>query len=222
MDRIKVMVVDDHPVVRTGIVELLRGEPDLEVVGEAGSGKEALSLARQLAPEVVVLDLSMPEMGGIEVARALRMMLPAVRIVVFSVHDHETYVLQALQAGVMAYVRKGAECDEIVSAVHSAARGEHYLCSRLNRGLIDVFLRGYPNRVREEPYDLLSEREQQVFRLLVEGHSANRIADMLCVSPKTVEKHRANTMRKLNCPDFLGLVKYAVRIGLIDPDSWKA
>jgi two-component system response regulator NreC len=222
MPGLKVLVTDDHPVVRTGIVALLRREPDLEVVGEAGSGAEALELARQLAPKVVVLDLSMPEKGGIEITRMLRGIFPEMGIVIFSVHDHETYVLQALQAGATAYVRKGAAREEIVNAIRAAARGEYYLCSHLNRGIIDVFLRNRTGKVREEPYDLLSEREQQVFRLLVEGHSALRIADMLCVSPKTVEKHRANTMRKLSCPDFLCLVKYAVRIGLVDPDSWKA
>ena len=221
MEKIKVLVVDDHPVVRTGLVELLRRESEIEVVGEAGGGAEALSMVRQLASDVVVLDLSMPMMGGLEVIRTLRGMVQQVGIVIFSVHDHETYVLQALQAGATAYVRKGAERDEIIAAVRAAARGEYYLCSRLNRGIIDNFLRKRTGTTPEEPYNLLSEREQQVFRMLVEGHSANRIADMLCLSPKTVEKHRSNTMRKLNCPDFLCLIKYAVRVGLIDPDNWK-
>ena len=219
---LKVLVTDDHPIVRTGLVALLRSEPGIDVVGEAASGAELLQLVRQLAPDVVVLDLSMPEMGGLEVTRTLRGMNPQAGIVIFSVHDHETYVLQALQAGATAYVRKGADRHEIVAAIRSAARGEHYLCSRLNRGIIDIFLRKRAGATPDEPYNYLSEREQQVFRLLVEGHPANRIAEVLCISPKTVEKHRTNTMRKLNCPDFFCLVKYAVRIGLIDPDSWKA
>ena len=221
MSNLKILVTDDHPVVRTGLVALLRSEPDFEVVGEAGSGAEALTMARTLAPEVVVLDLSMPEKGGLEVARTLRGRFPEIGIVIFSVHDHETYVLQALQAGATAYVRKGADHEEILKAIRAAARGEYYLCSRLNRGLIDKFLRKRSLITLEEPYNLLSEREQQVFRMLVEGHSTLRVADMLCISPKTVEKHRANTMRKLNCPDFFCLVKYAVRIGLIDTESWK-
>lgn len=222
MSSLKILVADDHPVVRTGIVALLRREPDFEVVGEAGSGADALAMARRLAPEVMILDLSMPEKGGLEVTRTLRGIFPDIGIVIFSVHDHETYVLQALQAGARAYVRKGAAHEEIIKAIRAAARGEYYLCSHLNRGLIDIFLRKRSVTTPEEPYNFLSEREQQVFRMLVEGHSALRIADMLCVSPKTVEKHRANAMRKLNCPDFFCLVKYAVRIGLIDPESWKA
>lgn len=222
MPQLKVLVVDDHPVVRRGLVELLRLEPEIEVIAEAGSGAEALNVVRQLASDVVVLDLSMQEMGGIEVARKIRDMAPQVGIVIFSVHSHETYVLQALRAGATAYVRKGAEANEIIAAIRAAARGEYYLCSHLNRGIIDAFLRKHAGAALDEPYNFLSEREQQVFRLIVEGHSANRISEMLCVSPKTVEKHRTNAMRKLNCPDFFCLVKYAVRIGLIDPNSWKA
>jgi DNA-binding NarL/FixJ family response regulator len=221
MHRLKVLVTDDHPIVRMGLGDLLRREEDIDVVGEAGSGEEALRLVRQIAPDVVMLDLSMPSMGGIEVARSIRLLAPKTGIVIFSVHDHETYVLQALQAGATAYVRKGAERSEIVAAVRHAARGEHYLSSHLQSGILDIFLGKHAALTPSEPYNLLSAREQQVFRLLVEGHSVSRITDMLCVSAKTVEKHRANTMRKLNCPDFYSLVKYAVRIGLIDPDDWK-
>jgi DNA-binding NarL/FixJ family response regulator len=221
MGKIKVLLIDDHPVVRTGVAELLRREPDFEVVGEASSGMEALSMVGVSVPEVVVLDLSMPDKGGIEVSRMLRDRYPNLGIVIFSVHDHETYVLQALQAGATAYVRKGAECGEIVNAIRSAAKGEYFLCSQLNHGIIDIFLRRRSSTIPEEPYSRLSEREQQVFRLLVEGHSTSHVADILCVSPKTAEKHRANVMRKLNCPDFFCLVKFAVRIGLVDPDNWK-
>jgi len=221
MNKIRILVADDHPVVRFGLVHLFGAQPDLEVVGEAGDGRQALNLCRATEPEVVVLDLSMPNLGGIEATRQIRRLLPQVGIVILSMHEKDAYVLQALHAGANAFVLKGADNQELLRAIHAARRGEIYLCSRISKGVIDAFLRGRNGEKAVDPYESLSDREQQVFHLLVEGHSANRIAEMLCVSPKTVEKHRANTMRKLNCPDFLCLIKYAVHIGLIDADSWK-
>lgn len=221
MDKIRVVLADDHPVVRSGLVHLFELNLEVKVVAEAGDGREALNLCRRLLPDVVILDLSMPNLNGIEAARQIRHLLPQVGIVILSMHDKEAYVLQALHAGANAFVLKGADSQEILRAVHAARRGEYYLCSRISKGVIETFLKGRNGEAPVDPYETLSDREQQVFHLLVEGHSTGRIADMLCVSPKTVEKHRANTMRKLNCPDFYCLVKYAVRIGLIDVDSWK-
>jgi DNA-binding NarL/FixJ family response regulator len=192
------------------------------VVAEADDGRKAINLCKSVEPDVVVLDLAMPQLDGIEATSQLRRLFPQLGIVILSMHDQEAYVLRALHAGANAFVMKGADSQEIVRAVRAAQRGEYHLCSRISKGVIEIFLRERSGRSSGEPYESLTDREQQVFHLLVEGYSANRIADMLFLSPKTVEKHRANTMRKLNCPDFLSLVKYAVRIGLIDPDSWKA
>lgn len=222
MDKIRILLADDHPVVRNGLIHLFEANPDVEVIAEASDGRQALNLCRQVVPDVVLLDLSMPVLNGIEATRQIRRLLPGIGIVILSMHDNDAYVLQALHAGANAFVLKGADGQEILRAVHAAQRGEYYLCSRISKGVIETFLKGRKGNGPIEPYDALSEREQQVFHLLVEGHSANRIAEMLCISPKTVEKHRANAMHKLNCPDFFCLVKYAVRIGLIDPDSWKA
>lgn len=222
MSKIRLLLADDHPVVRAGLAQMFGAQPDMEVVAEAADGREALELYRKTRPDVLVVDLSMPIMNGIEVARQVRRISSEAGIVILSMHDTEAYVQQALHAGVNAYVLKGAECQEILRAVHAARRGEYYLCSRISKGVIESFLKSRNGEASVEPYETLTDREQQVFHLLVEGNSANRIADMLCVSPKTVEKHRANAMRKLNCQDFLCLVKYAVHIGLVDPDSWKA
>ncbi|MBE0598910.1 MAG: response regulator transcription factor [Desulfuromonadales bacterium] len=221
MSKMKVLVVDDHPIVRLGLCDLLNAQTDLTVVGQAESGREALEKARRLHPDVIVLDLSMPDLNGIEVARQLKREAPQIGLVILSMHDKEVYVLQALEAGATAYVLKGAESGQILGAIHAASRGEYFLCSRINKGVIDAFLKRSRGNGDVEPYELLSAREQQVFRLLVEGHSVNRIAGILCLSPKTVEKHRSNTLRKLHCSDLLSLIKYAVKVGVIDPDAWK-
>jgi len=220
-NRIRVLVTDDHPIVRAGLTSLLGAQADLEVVGQAADGKEALLLVDRLRPDVVVIDLSMPGLSGIETTRQIRRMEPQIAVVMLSMHDKEAYVLQALEAGAAAYVLKGAENSEIIRAVHAARRNEYYLCSRISKGVIDSFLKNSRGEPKVEPYDLLSEREQQIFRLLVEGNSTVRIADLLCVSPKTVEKHRSNTMKKLECTDLLGLVRYAVKVGVLDADAWK-
>jgi len=219
--KIRVLVADDHPIVRVGLTNLLGAQPEMEVVGQAANGQEALQMVNKLQPDVVVLDLSMPGLSGVEAARQIKRMDPRPAVVMLSMHEKDAYVLQALEAGATAYVLKVAESAEILRAVHAAQQGEFYLCSRISKGVINAFLKSSRGERQVEPYDLLSEREQQVFRLLVEGHSTSRIANMLCVSPKTVEKHRSNTMKKLNCGDLLGLVKYAVRVGVLDPETWK-
>lgn len=221
MLKINILVADDHPIVLTGLCELLNAQPDMQVVARAEDGLAAVSMARAVKPDVVLVDLSMPGLGGVEAARLIKGEAPQAGIVVLSMHDKEAYVLQALEAGATAYVLKGAENIEILRAIHAARRGEYFLCSRISKGVIDAFLKKRRGESLVEPYDLLTEREQQVFRLLVEGHPSNRIAEMLCVSPKTVEKHRANTMKKLDCSDLLSLVKYAVKVGILDPSSWK-
>jgi len=221
MNKIGILVADDHPIVLTGLCELLNAQPDMHVVGRAEDGLAAVEIARRINPDVVIVDLTMPGLGGVEAARLIKRETPQAGIVVLSMHDKDAYVLQALEAGVTAYVLKGAENAEILKAIHAARRGEYFLCSRISKGVIDAFLKKRRGEPHVEPYELLSEREQQVFRLLVEGHSSNSIAKMLHVSPKTVEKHRANTMKKLNCSDLLSLVKCAVKVGILDPESWK-
>lgn len=221
MTKIEILVADDHPIVLTGLCELLNAQPDMQVVARAEDGLAAVEMARRLNPDVVIVDLTMPGLSGVEAARLIKRETPQAGIVVLSMHDKDAYVLQALEAGATSYVLKGAENAEILRAIHAARRGEYYLCSRISKGVIDAFLKKRRGERQVEPYDLLSPREQQVFRLLVEGYPSNSIAEMLCVSPKTVEKHRVNTLRKLACTDLLGLVKYAVKVGILDPNSWK-
>ena len=221
MKKIRVLIADDHPVVREGLRQLVAAEADMEVAGDAGNGREALEKTRQLVPDVVLLDLNMPEMNGFDATRLINEHFPAVKIVAFSMHEKEAYVHRVFSAGATGYVLKGAPVGDIPRAIREVLNGRYFLCSKLQGDVIKSFLRQSEKAPVEEGYDLLSEREQQVFRLVVEGNSTQRIGDLLCVSPKTVEKHRVSIMRKLEVGSLIDMVKYAVRIGVIDPDFWK-
>jgi two-component system response regulator NreC len=193
----------------------------MDVVGEAKDGREALQKAKSLRPDVTLLDIAMPHLSGLEAVRLIKEAVPSTRIVVLSMHKKEAYVHQVLASGALGYVLKASPSSEVVEAIRAVHRGEYFLSSRIRAEVIGRYLEG----PREEPavrgYDLLSEREQQVFRLMVEGNSTNQIADILCVSPKTVEKHRGNIKRKLGIHDLVGMVKYAIKIGVIHPELWE-
>ena len=222
MDKIKIFIVDDHPVVREGLPQLLESQPDLEIVGSAETGKKALEQVRLLRPDVIILDISMPEMNGFEAISLLKEFLPKCQIVVYSMHDKEAYVHKALSSGALGYVLKGAPIAELIAAVRAVAQNEYFLSSKLNHDVIECYLTHRKEKNRElSRYDLLSEREQQVFRLMVEGKTTAQTGDILCVSPKTVEKHRLSIMKKLNLRNLVDMIKYGVRIGVIDPEVWK-
>jgi DNA-binding NarL/FixJ family response regulator len=222
INKIRILIVDDHPIVREGLPPLLQAHPEIQVVGTAENGQEGLEMLEMLSPDVVLLDLSMPKMGGLEALRLYHERLPGVRVVIFSMHEKETLVHQALKACARGYVLKGSPIPEMVVAIRTVAKGEYALSSRVRTHVIDSYLK---NR-REEKDELsdfhgLSDREQQVFSLLVEGKSTAQIGDLLCISPKTVEKHRVNVMKKLKANNVVDLVKYAVRASLVDPEQWK-
>ncbi len=222
MDKIKVFIVDDHPIVREGLPQLLESQPDLEVIGTAETGKKALEHLRLLRPDVIILDISMPEMNGFEAISLLKNFLPNCQIVVYSMHDKEAYVHKVLSSGALGYVLKGAPIAELTAAVRAVAQNEYFLSSKLNHDVIECYLTHRIEKNKElSRYDLLSEREQQVFRLMVEGKTTAQTGDILCVSPKTVEKHRLSIMKKLNLRNLVDMIKYGVRIGVIDPEVWK-
>ncbi len=218
MDKIRVLVADDHPVVRAGVLSLIESQRDMTVVGEAMDGRDALAKAKALRPDVVLLDISMPGLSGLEVTRLLKESLPSARIVILSMHEKEVYVQQVLRSGALGYLLKGSDPANIPKAIRTAHAGEYFLCPRIKSDLIQGFIRGDQGATPVRQYDRLTDREQQVFRLLVEGHSTCKIADMLCVSPKTVEKHRTNVMKKLGFANLTEMVKYALSIGVIDLD----
>jgi len=221
MNKIRVLIADDHAIVRDGLRQLLNGQQDMEAVGEAGDGREALEKAKSLHPDVVLLDVAMPRLSGLEVISLIRESAPDSQIVVLSMHAKETYVQQALAAGALGYVLKASPSEDILEAIRAARRGEYFLSSRLRAEVIGKYLKTRKSAPSLRGYDLLSEREQQVFRLVAQGHSTDQIADILCVSPKTVEKHRTSLMNKLGVHDRLELLKYAIKIGIVDPELWE-
>jgi two-component system response regulator NreC len=218
---VRVLLADDHVIVREGLKKLLDGEPDITVVGEAADGIEALEKAKASRPDVVVIDITMPRLSGLEAVPLIKEALSDVKIVVLSMHKREAYVHQVFSSGALAYVLKASSSDEILEAVRTAYRGEYFLSSKIRSDVINVYLKSDREKPVVRGYDLLSEREQQVFRLVVEGNSTDTIADILCISPKTVEKHRSSVMKKLDIHDVLGLIKYAVKVGIVDPELWQ-
>ncbi|MEE9911526.1 MAG: response regulator transcription factor [Deltaproteobacteria bacterium] len=221
MKKIKLLVTDDHDIVRDGLKQLLNSQSDMEVIGEACDGREALEKIKLLHPDVVLLDITMPNMTGLEVVNLIRDVTPKTRIVVFSMHAKESYVKEILASGAFGYVLKASPSSDILTAIRAAYRGEYFLSSKLKAEVIDKYVKGHTGTPSVSGYDLLTEREQQVFRLVAQGHSTDRIADFLCISPKTVEKHRTSIMRKLDIHDRFELLKYAIKIGVVDPELWE-
>jgi two-component system response regulator NreC len=217
----KILVADDHAVVREGLKQLLNSQPDMEVVGEAIDGREALEKAKSIRPDVTLLDIAMPGLSGLEAVPLIKEAVPNTKIVVLSMHEKEAYVHRAFASGALAYVLKASPSSDVLEGIRAANRGEYFLSSKMKAEVIGRYLESRKEKPAVRGYDLLSDREQQVFRLMVEGNSTSQIADVLCVSPKTVEKHRGNVMNKLDIHDLVALVKYAIKIGIIDPELWE-
>jgi DNA-binding NarL/FixJ family response regulator len=220
----KVLIVDDHPMFREGIKSIIARNPQLEVVGEAGEGKAALKLVEELRPDMILLDVSLPDMNGIDLIQDIRKVLPETRILMISMHTKIEYLTSAFQAGATGYVVKDAPSEKILQALDLVSRGEYFLDTLVARQIVKR-LAELPDRqakVTDAAYGSLTPREQEILRLTAEGQSKNKIADHLCISPRTVENHRANLMAKLDLHSTLEMVRYAAKIGLIDVDHWKS
>jgi DNA-binding NarL/FixJ family response regulator len=221
MTKLRVLIADDHAVVRQGLKQLFNEQPDMEAVGEASDGPEALDMVRSLKPDVAVVDIAMPKMSGLDAVPLIRDASPETQVVVLSLHSKETYVHQVLASGALGYVLKASPITDVLEAVRKAHRGEYFMSSKIRAEVVGAYLKTQAQPPQAKGYDLLSEREQQVFRLVVEGNSTSEIADVLCLSPKRVEKHRANIMKKLGVKDRLEMVKFGIKIGLVDPELWE-
>jgi DNA-binding NarL/FixJ family response regulator len=209
--RIRVLLADDHAIVREGIRLCLEGMGDIEVVGEAADGREAVQLAAQLLPDVAVLDVTMPHLNGIEALRQIKRDHPQIAVLILSMHENEVYATQALQAGASGYVLKRTAATELAAAIRAAQAGEIYL----HPGVAKRFVAGYLQHLGS-PNDLLTPREREVLQLAAEGLTTREIAERLVISAKTAEHHRTSAMAKLNLHSQTELVRYAIRTGLID------
>jgi two-component system response regulator NreC len=216
MAKTKILIADDHALVREGIRMILSKEPDFEVVGEASDGQQALNLVETLRPNVVVMDLSMPGMGGIEATQLLKVRHPQVAVLALTMHEDESFVFRLLRAGALGYVLKRAAAQDLVQAVRAAARGESFLYPSVAQKVVADYLKRVEAGEAPDRFDGLTEREKEILTLIAEGLSNQQIAQKLFVSIKTVQTHRAHIMEKLNLHDRTELVRYAIRKGLIE------
>ncbi|MBP6787153.1 MAG: response regulator transcription factor [Candidatus Promineofilum sp.] len=214
-DQIRLLLADDHAVVRSGLRMLLQAQPDMIIVGEAETGQEAIRRVAELSPDVVLMDIEMPGMNGIEATRRIKADAPAAAVLALTMYEDDQYFFEMLRAGASGYVPKRAAPDELVSAIRAVSRGEVFLYPSLAGRLVQDYLRRGPAGEGETPSDELTPREQEVLTLIAQGFSNNEIADRLVISAKTVDRHRENIMRKLNLHNRVDLVKYALRKGLI-------
>ncbi len=214
---ITLLLADDHRIVRQGLRALLNAVPDFQLAGEASDGPEALRLAERLQPNVLVLDLMMPGLNGLDVARQVARRSPRTRIIILSMHSNEAYVLEALRAGASAYVLKDSSAEELVQAIREVSAGRRYFSAPISEQAVTAYARraaGAPL----DPYDTLTLREREVLQLTAEGYSGTEISERLFISPRTVESHRANLMRKLTVRNQKELVRYALHRGILSEE----
>ncbi|MFE3020625.1 response regulator [Streptomyces sp. NPDC059256] len=214
--RTRILLADDHALVRRGVRLILDNEPDLTVVAEASDGAEAIEMAREERPDLAILDIAMPRLTGLQTARELSRLQPELRILILTMYDNEQYLFEALKAGAAGYVLKSVADRDLVEACRAAMRDEPFLYP----GAINTLIRSYLDHARDGgalPAKAITDREEEILKLVAEGHSSKEIAGILVISVKTVERHRANLLQKLGLKDRLELARYAIRAGLIEP-----
>jgi len=215
----KLFLADDHAVVRDGMQALLEAEPDFTVLGTAANGREAVRQVQKLNPDVVVMDIAMPELNGIEATAQIREVSPSTKVVMLSMHDSAEHIFRALKAGAHAYLLKESAGKEVVAAVRAVRAGRRYLSQRIEENLIDDYVLQRQIASAESPLEKLSPREREILQLVVEGKTSAEIAETLFISRKTVETYRSRMMEKLGIKDLPGLVKFAIRHGLTSLDT---
>ncbi|MFA4948490.1 MAG: response regulator transcription factor [Candidatus Krumholzibacteriia bacterium] len=214
-DRIRIVIVEDHTIVREGLRPLLEGR-GIEIVGEAGDGLEAVKLAKELVPQVVIMDVALPRLGGIEATRRIVKASPDMKVIMLTIHDEPQYVFKSLEAGAKGYLVKEAPLEELMTAIKAVMRGETYLSSNFPPGLIDSYVKMAKRGKKADEFSQLTRREREILQHIAEGQTSPQIAKLLFISKKTVENHRANIMEKLDIHDTVGLVRYAIKIKLVE------
>ena len=215
MQKIKVLVVDDHTIIRDGICALLALAGDIEVVGEATNGSEAISKVGELNPDVVIMDIAMPTMGGLEATRRISKEFPKTKVLVLTQYDDKEYFFPVIESGASGFISKAAASSELTAGIRSVYRGDSYLSPAVTKLMVENYQHTAGARTNQDPYNHLTGREREVLKLLAEGRSTQEIAEMLVITPKTVEGHKTNLMAKLGVHNRVELVKYALRKGII-------
>ena len=213
--KIRVLIADDHAILREGIRSLLAHYPDIEVVGEASNGKEAITQAMKLAPDIVLMDIAMPGLGGLEATLELQKMCPKIKVIVLTQYEDKEYVFRFLQAGAAGYVLKKSGGTELVSAIRAVYQGGSFLHPQVTKGVIEGYVERHKGEGFDDPYEILSDREKQVLKLIAEGHTSKGIAQILGISVKTVMAHRTKIMDKLDLHTRTDLIKFPLRKGII-------
>jgi len=211
----RIVIAEDHTILREGLKSLLASDPAFSIVGEAEDGREAIRCVEKLKPDLILTDLSMPRMNGMEAIIEIKKLSKNTKIIVLTVHKNEEYVLAALQAGADGYLLKDSTHAELVIAIKSVLTGKPYLSSGVSERVIEGYLEGRKALKSRTPWETLTKREREILKLIAEGHKNKKIANYLCISPKTVEKHRANLMQKLNLHNVQALTAYAIEKGLV-------
>ena len=215
MRKINVLIVDDHAIVRDGICSLLALAGDMEVVGEAANGREGLEKAGQLLPDVILMDMAMPIMGGLEAIRRIRKEFSEIKILILTQHDDKDHVFPVIQAGANGFISKTAASSELISGIRAIFAGESYLSPSIAKLFVEDYQRVALTEDIKDHYEQLTDREREILKLVVEGYKTQQIAEMLTITPKTVEGHRTSLMNKLGIHNTIELVKYALRRGII-------
>ncbi|TAK33016.1 MAG: response regulator transcription factor [Chloroflexota bacterium] len=219
MSGIRVMLADDHTILRQGIRAILEAHADIQVIGEASDGRETVTKALALKPDVILMDIAMPSMTGLEATRQIKQQSPQTKILILTMHENEEYILQILQSGGSGYVLKRAAASELVHAIRAVYQGDFFLHPAITKALVSDYLKRVQSGQEVTSYDRLTDREREILKLIAEGNTNKEIAELLSLSIKTVEAHRVHIMEKLGLHSRVDLVKYAIRTGLIDIHS---
>jgi DNA-binding NarL/FixJ family response regulator len=216
--QIRVLLADDHTIVRQGMAHLLEEQPDIKVIGEANNGNVAVKMALEIIPDIVILDIAMPLLNGIEAAKRIRKNLPDCKIIIVSMYSHEHYIHNLLETGISGYLLKDSSGVEIIKAIRGAMKNETVMSPAISKIVEESILSPKKKFSKEERYTTLTNREREVFQLIAEGHSAKKLTEMLFISISTVKSHRSKIMEKLGIDSPAHLVRFAIKIGLVDPD----
>lgn len=214
--RIRILLADDHTILRAGLRMMLNAQPDMEVIGEAQDGRQAINTTMNLQPDIVLMDITMPDMNGIEATKQIKRVAPEVKVLVLTMHENDEYVFQALRAGASGYILKEAADTELITALHVLRSGQFYLSPSAQSVIVGDYLQRVHTGEEKDSYNNLTEREKEILKLVAEGYTNNQIAERLVISPKTVDTHRTHVMDKLNLHSRAELVKYAMRRGLLE------